>query len=108
MKSAPGIDGISNSFIREFWSYIRVPLLKYCNSCFNKGSLTQNFRGASIKMIPKKGELSNLKNWRPISLLSNIYKSISGAINNKLNKVVNRICSRLQKGFNNRRYTQEC
>jgi hypothetical protein len=59
-------------------------------------------------MIPKKGELSNLKNWRPISLLSNIYKLISGAINDKLNKVVNRISSRLQKGFNNRRYTQEC
>ena len=59
-------------------------------------------------MIPKKGDITDLKNWRPISLLSNVYKIISRAINNRLNTVVNRICSRSQKGFNNVRYTQEC
>jgi hypothetical protein len=41
-------------------------------------------------------------------LLSNVYKIISRAINNRLNKIVNRICSRSQKGFNKYRYTQEC
>jgi hypothetical protein len=37
-----------------------------------------------------------------------VYKIISRAINNRLNKVVNRICSRSQKGFNDKRFTQEC
>jgi hypothetical protein len=37
-----------------------------------------------------------------------MYKIISRAINSRLNCVVNRICSRAQKGFNNQRYTQEC
>jgi hypothetical protein len=37
-----------------------------------------------------------------------MYKIISRAINNRINKVVNRICSRAQKGFNSQRYTQEC
>jgi hypothetical protein len=108
MKSAPGIDGMSNIFIKEFWSYIRIPLFNYCNTCYTKGTLTSNFKSAAIKLIPKKGDVSSLKNWRPISLLSNLYKLISRAINNRLNKIVNRICSRSQKGFNNRRYTQEC
>ena len=36
-----------------------------------------------------------------------MYKIISRAINTRLNKIVNRICSRAQKGFNNVRYTQE-
>jgi hypothetical protein len=108
MKSAPGIDGLSNLFLREFWQFIRLPLFKYCNKCLENGRLTQNFRGAAIKLIPKKGEISQLKNWRPISLLSNVYKIISRAINNRLNKIVNRVCSRSQKGFNNCRYTQEC
>jgi hypothetical protein len=48
-----------------------------------------------------------LKNWRPILLLSNFYKIISRAINTRLNKFFNRICSRAQKGYNNKRYTQE-
>jgi hypothetical protein len=108
MKSAPGVDGLSNKFLCEYWQYIRHPLFRYCNKCFEKGELTANFRGAAIKLIPKKGDISNIKNWRPISLLSNVYKIVSRAINNRLNKVVNRICSRAQKGFNNRRYTQEC
>jgi exonuclease III len=108
MKSAPGIDGISNVFLKEFWHHFRWPLLRYCECCFAKGSLTQNFRGANIKLIPKKGEITSLGNWRPISLLSNVYKVISRAMNNRLNSVVNRICSRSQKGFNDKRYTQEC
>jgi hypothetical protein len=36
-----------------------------------------------------------------------MYKIVSRAINNRLNLIVNRICSRAQKGFNSHRYTQE-
>ncbi len=28
-KSAPGIDGISNNFIKKFWPYFRAPLYEY-------------------------------------------------------------------------------
>jgi hypothetical protein len=108
MKSAPGVDGLSNKFIKRYWNYFRTALFKYCLDCYQKGSLTANFLNASIKLIPKKGDISLLKNWRPISLLSNMYKIISRAINNRLSTVVNRICSRAQKGFNDSRFTQEC
>jgi hypothetical protein len=108
IRSAPGIDGLSNAFIIKYWQFLRMPLFKYANCCFTKGVLTPNFRAAAIKLIPKKGDCSDIKNWRPISLLSNLYKIISRAINNRLNTIVNRICSRAQKGFNNKRYTQEC
>jgi hypothetical protein len=80
IRSAPGIDGLNNYFIKKFWHLLRIPLLNYANHCFNVGRLTTNFRSASIKLIPKKGDLTNLKNWRPISLLSNMYKIISRAI----------------------------
>jgi hypothetical protein len=108
IKSAPGIDGLSNAFIKQYWQFFRVPLFNYATCCYEKGRLTTNFRSASIKLIPKKGDKTELKNWRPISLLSNLYKIISRAINMRLNPIVNRICSRAQKGFNDRRFTQEC
>jgi hypothetical protein len=107
LRSAPGSDGFSNLLIQKIWAYIRLPFLKYANFCYEKGILTENFRSASIRLIPKKGELSLLKNWRPISLLSNFYKILSRAINIRLNKFVNRICSRSQKGYNSSRYAQE-
>jgi exonuclease III len=106
-RSAPGMDGYSNALIKKCWKYFRRPLLSYANHCYNTGTLTHNFRSARIRLIPKKGDHSMLKNWRPISLLSNLYKIISRAVNIRLNKIVNRICSRAQKGYNNVRYTQE-
>jgi hypothetical protein len=108
VRSAPGIDGLSNAFIKAYWQFFRIPLFNYALCCYNKGRLTTNFKSASIKLIPKKGDKSDLKNWRPISLLSNMYKIIYRAINRRLNGIVNRICSRAQKGFNDKRYTQEC
>ena len=40
-------------------------------------------------------------------MLSNFYKIISRVINNRLKKVTNRILSRAQKGFNQKRFIQE-
>jgi hypothetical protein len=52
MNSAPGIDSISNRFIKKFWHVFRIPLFNYAQFCFNKGILTENFRCAKIRLIP--------------------------------------------------------
>ncbi len=70
-RSAAGMDGINNCFIKKFWHLLRLPLHRYITLCHNEGTLTQSFRTASIKLIPKKGDCTKIKNWRPISLLSN-------------------------------------
>jgi hypothetical protein len=85
----------------------RNPLKKYADRSFLNGQLTHNFRTAIIKLIPKKGSSSDIKKWRPISLLSCMYKILSRAINNRLKSVVNRFTSRAQKDFTNHRYIQE-
>jgi hypothetical protein len=60
-KSAPGIDGLNNVFITKFWKYLRNPLIKYYNCCLEKGTLTENFRTARIRLIPKKVTKLNLR-----------------------------------------------
>jgi hypothetical protein len=106
-NSAPGIDGYSTKFIKRFWHIFRKPLLEYTRVTFRKGVLTDSFKTAVIKLIPKKGDASDIRKWRPISLLSCMYKVISRAVNNRLKTVVNRFTSRAQKGFTNHRYIQE-
>ncbi len=64
MRSAPGIDGFSNAFIKKYWNYFRIPLYNYATECFRKKQLTANFRSASIKLIPKKGD-TTLKKLAP-------------------------------------------
>jgi hypothetical protein len=107
MRSAPGIDGFSNKFIHKFWYLLKHPLFNCCRDSLNDGTLIDSFATAQIKIIPKKGDTSKLKNWRPISLLSNFYKILSKAINNRLKSVVNRVLSRAQKGFTRSRQIQE-
>jgi Reverse transcriptase (RNA-dependent DNA polymerase) len=106
-KSAPGLDGYSTRIIKKFWHIFGSPTFNCTIECFEEKSLTEFFGAAQIRLIPKKGDTDKIKNWRPISLLSNFYKLISRAVNNRLKKVVNRVLSRAQKGFNKSKQIHE-
>jgi Reverse transcriptase (RNA-dependent DNA polymerase) len=103
VMSAGGMDGFNNSFIKKFWQFFRKPLHKYALTCFRKKALTTSFRTACIKLIPKKGDQTSIRNWQPISLLNCFYKVISRAINNRLKTFNDKITSRAQKGFTSSR-----
>jgi hypothetical protein len=79
MRLAPGIDGYSNRFINKFWYFLKFPYFKCCKESLRNGTLVDSFSTAQIKIIPKKGDTTKLKNWRPISLLSIFYKILSRA-----------------------------
>ncbi len=106
-RSASGMDGLSNCFIKRFRHLLRTPLFRYSKFCIDNSRLSNSFKTACIKLIPKKGDTKQLKNWRPISLLSCLYKVLSRALNNRLKKIREHIFSRGQKGFTNGRYIQE-
>jgi exonuclease III len=106
-KTAAGPDGISNAFVKKFWQHFRIPLHANITFCFNRKRLPDNFATANIRLIPKKGDKKNIKNWRPISLLSCFYKVISRAVNNRFKKISDRFTSRAQKGFTPNRHIQE-
>ncbi len=107
LNSAPDIDGFNNRFIVKFWKHFRKPLHEYFAHCYRTGLLTSTFRTALIKLIPKKGDQGQLKNWRPISLLFFFYKIISKAVNARLDKVIHKVTSLDQKAYNKNRYIQE-
>jgi Reverse transcriptase (RNA-dependent DNA polymerase) len=106
-KSAAGSDKLSNNFIKTFWNIIRQPLYDVSKSGLENNNLPDTFMTADIKLIPKKGDLTQIKNWRLISLLSNLYKIVSRAINIRLKKIAPRILSRAQKGFCPNKYMHE-
>ncbi len=107
MRSAPGIDGFSYRFIHKFWHFFRGPLYCCAVSGLDNNNLPDFFKTAVIKLIPKKGDVSMIKNWRPISLLSNFYNLISRLINTWLQSVCDRLLSRAQKGFTKSRQIHE-
>jgi exonuclease III len=106
-KSAPGTDGISNKFIEKFWPFLRIPLYRYAQCCYEKGTLTQQFKTAKIRLIPKKGDKTKIGNWRPISLLNCFYKLISRVLTNRLKKVIDKVTKIGQYGYSSKKQCQE-
>ena len=51
-----------------------------------------------ISLIYKGGEKSNLKNWRPISLLCSDYKILAKILTNRLKNILPEVISKEQTG----------
>ena len=64
------------------------------NACYKKGKLSSSLRQVIITCLPKDNkDRKYIKNWRPISLLSVIYKMASTAIANRLKPYLNNVIS---------------
>ena len=79
---------------------IKIFYANALNYCFTKGLLSTSLQQCIITCLPKPDKDRNfLKNWRPISLLSVIYKLASGAIAERLKHTLENIISESQTGF---------
>ena len=105
---APGLSGFSREFFKFFAEDLIGFIMKYVDFSENTGSLSDNQRIGVITLIPKGAkDKKALKNWRPITLLSTLYKVISGVIANRFRTVLPKIIGLDQKGFVDGRYMGE-
>ena len=92
----------------NFLKYLKEFYLKSINFSYVNGSLTQLQKQGIINLIPKKDkDLSNLNNWRPISLLNVDYKIATKAIANRIKDVLQTLIHGSQTGFLKGRYIGE-
>ena len=62
------------------------------DECFSDACLPDSMKTSATRLVyKKKGDVKNLKNWRPISLLNVDYKICSKAITMRLSKVLDSI-----------------
>ena len=86
-NSAPGIDGLSVKFVREFWDNLVDLVWLSLLTMKRKGRLIPMLRATILKLLRKDGkDLMLPEIYRPISLLSVFYKVASCAISNILRK----------------------
>ncbi|KAK3522473.1 hypothetical protein QTP86_013341 [Hemibagrus guttatus] len=88
---APGIDGLRVEFYKAFWAVIGQDVPEVLNDSMNVGQLPLSCRRAVLTLLPKKGDLTHLKNWRPVSLLCTDIKLLSKALASRLTKVMEQI-----------------
>ena len=81
---SPGQDGISMEFYKTFWDLMGPDMLLIFRHSYETGLLPESQRVAVIRCLPKKGDLADVRNWRPISLLNADYKIFAKCITNRL------------------------
>ena len=107
-NKTPGLDGFPAEFLKVFWNQLKFYILRALNHSYEKGIMPISLRHCVISCLPKGDKPRELlKNWRPISLLSVIYKLASAAISNRIKGPLNALISRSQTGFIPGRYIGE-
>ena len=95
-NKSPGFDGLPYEFYSTFFDILGTDLVDVFNECFSKGSLTPSQAIGVITLLPKKGDLLDPGNWRPISLLNSDYKLIAKVLQIRLSKVLPAIVNSFQ------------
>ena len=88
-KSA-GPASISSKFLKSFQIALGKPISLIANLSFSTGSFPDNLKIANVTPIFKKDDRTICNNYRPISLLSNISKTIEKLVHDRLKKFLNK------------------
>ena len=87
-NKAPGPDGLTVEFYVKFWDRLGPYLCRVLNACYRAGEMCESMKTSNRRVIFKKGDCKNLKNWRPISLLNVDYKICSKVLSLRLSRVL--------------------
>ena len=87
-NKSPGFDGLTTNFYKHFWPLLGEKLTRVYNYAFQTGRLAVSQRRGVITLLFKKGDRTQLKNWRPITLLNTDYKILTKALANRLQQVL--------------------
>ena len=91
-----------------FWSTIRPIHLEVIQDIYTSEKMTFTQYQATIYLLYKKGVREDIRNWRPISLLNNDYKSITKILSNRLRSVIDEIIHEDQRGCILGRNSSDC
>lgn len=81
---SPGEDQITSEMLKMGGKVLREAVRILLNKCLMEGRIPESWNNAEIVLIHKKGDNTNLENYRPISLLSHLYKLFTRIITNRI------------------------
>jgi hypothetical protein len=96
---APGVDGFPARFYQRNWGTIKTEVINAVKLFFLTGRMPSGVNDTAIVLIPKVDHLETVKEFRPISLCTVIYKVIAKCLVNRLRPILGDIISINQSAF---------
>ena len=85
---APSLDGFSMAFFQDCWEVIKEDIMSVFFDFYARGKFEKSLNATFISLIPKVFGASDLKEFRPISLIGGMYKIIAKVLANRMRTVV--------------------
>lgn len=101
-NKSPGPDGLTYELYKKLDRLAAEILACLANAVLHGPASQLNrptFCQALIVLLPKKGDPSLCKNWRPISLINSDYKIITAFLTSRLSQVIKEVIGEEQVGF---------
>jgi hypothetical protein len=105
-QSSPGEDGLGYQYLQVLFNIpdLKELLLELFNDALSHGRTPDSWKEIRVRLLPKKGDLTELKNWRPISLINCDAKIFTRILNDRMTRVASKIIQQTQTGFMNGRF----
>ena len=96
---APGLDGFSMAFFQSCWGVLKTKIMVVFQNFHTRAVFEKSLNASLLALIPKKMDVVEVKDFRPISLVGGIYKIISKVLANQIRRVVHGLISDSQNAF---------
>lgn len=109
LRKSPGADKITSEILRNIKNTISKPLAYLINFTINSGICPKAFKIGIIKPIFKNGDKHEIKNYRPITLISSITKVFEKIMKERIENYLKKLnfISNKQFGFQKNKSTQD-
>lgn len=96
---SPGPDGYTMAFYQKAWEVIKDDIMGALQHFHQNGNLVRSCNATFIALIPKKKGATELRDYRPISLIGSVYKIVSKFLAERLKGVIGKLVSSHQNAF---------
>ena len=87
-EKAPGPDGYTAHFYRSCWSIVGQDVVDTVLHFFSTMDLLPAFNSTIVSLVPKSKNHNSIRDFRPISCCTMVYKCITKVLANKIKKVL--------------------
>ncbi|RVW42142.1 Transposon TX1 uncharacterized 149 kDa protein [Vitis vinifera] len=96
---APGPDGFTIAVFQDCWEVIKEDLVKVFAEFHRSGIINQSTNVSFIVLLPKKSMLRRISDFRPISLITSLYKIIAKVLAGRIRGVLHETIHSTQGAF---------
>ncbi len=96
---APGPDGFTMAFFQKCWRVVESDVMAFFGEFYDYCKFEKSLNATFISLIPKRMNVTNIRDFRPISLIGSMYKLLAKVLANRLARVLDGLVSESQNSF---------